>query len=262
MIRKYMYQDLKVFIKGKWLNIALMILVIGFIKMGMNSILIGNSLNNFLRELFYAYQYNLDIVSILTGYLFSGGNLFGNFVINLFSLVANYTLIIVIKNAYKDKKEISFSEFYIVLKDNIASLIIYGIIVAALLSLFSFIPFLSTFITYLTSFGPLIISEHNTDTINGFKESMTLGLKHIGHLILISFHYGFRMLSGMPLIFIGFYMMMSAAMNFNSIMPGVVIFLLGILITAALSIYYLPYITSTYPVYYCLLQEETKANEA
>lgn len=251
-----MYLEIKDFIKGKWLNIALIMLVIGFVNVTLSSIFVSNSVINVTQQLLNAIVNDYEFSEIMEIAALFRGNFFITLMISFISLVLDYTLMIVIKDAYTKGNPITFGTCYNVLKENILSLSLFALIVSAISSTFSFIPFVSLLVAYLSSFGPLYFSEEKCDTISAFRKSIKLGWKNLGSLILISFHYGMRIFSGFAVMILGFCLLINAILLDTSIVLGLLLVLGGVIIAVFLSVYYAPHITCVYPIYFSLQRDD------
>lgn len=76
MIRKRMYLEVKDFIKGKWLNIAIIMLVIGFVNVTLTSIFVSNSVINVTQQLLNAIVNDYEFSEIMEIAALFRGNFF------------------------------------------------------------------------------------------------------------------------------------------------------------------------------------------
>ena len=253
MNRKNIYNKSLEFSRGRWLNIVIITMVIGFIVWALQSLFGAGNIFTTLATFqnFEDPQEILNAVASIT----RKGMVIG-VITGIFSTFANAGLDSEIMLSYKEDRMIRVSGITDILKNNLVVFIVGAVSLSAINFLLGFVPIFSFIIVsvvgYMTCFYGYIIAEGKaTDGIDALKQSYYMTRGHKLNLFLMDLYYMFRPLIGALVMLAG--LLIGGLANSPTI--AVLFVIAGALILLVLLIKYLPFIRIARAIYYSEITE-------
>lgn len=264
MDREIVYEKTGDYVRGRWMNIVLILAGIWGINFVIGLILGGSSTASMMTDFANSVQHGGSDGEI-------GFNLVNSFIQGArrdwlrgilqaavsSMLTAGFTMALL--DSFRKNETVSFESVFENIQKHAIEIIVAALIIGVVETVVGFVPIIgaiaSAVLSYMFAFVFFIIKEHKQeDVVSSIKASIEMTKGHKMNLFMIDLYYLFRPLLALILIPVGGFLVAR-----DQLALGFLIMFAGLIATVVLAIRYIPYTHVAHAVYYAEVNSFSEA---